>query len=398
MLRSVTAFSLASDLFGISMPSIALTPLFCASVTAAFVVALSIAWSAAFWASVTFCFKAAFSSSVKFEASIALFFASAASATARLAACFASDSAGTEVSLIFLTPLPWALVTASGVVAALTASLAAWAFWSTSLFKAAFSSSVNDELEISAFLPATALSMAALATSLSIANVPLSAAFLTSSLVLALLMASWAVLASESIWSLAACFCSSVKLLSWSIVFLASSTAVLRSVMACSLVADVIGTSMPSIALIPLSLASVTAALVVALSIAWSAPFCASVTFCFNAAFSSSVKFDESIALFLASAASATAFLAASLAVDVVGTEVALIFLMPFPCAVVTASGVVALLIASLALFAFWSTSLFKAVFSSSVNDELEISAFLPATALSMAALATSLSIANVPS
>ena len=168
--------------------------------------------------------------------------------------------------------------------------------------------------------------------------------------------------------------------------------------MACSLVADVIGTSMPSIALIPLSLASVTAALVVALSIAWSAPFCASVTFCFNAAFSSSVKFDESIALFLASAASATAFLAASLAVDVVGTEVALIFLMPFPCAVVTASGVVALLIASLALFAFWSTSLFKAVFSSSVNDELEISAFLPATALSMAALATSLSIANVPS
>nr|WP_323067767.1 hypothetical protein [Limosilactobacillus reuteri] len=53
--------------------------------------------------------------------------------------------------------------------------------------------------------------------------------------------------------------------------------------------------------------------------------------------------------MFLASAASAIAFLAASLAVDSVGTSVLVIFLMPFSCAVVTASGVVALLIASLA-------------------------------------------------
>ncbi len=118
---------------------------------------------------------------------------------------------------------------------------------------------------------------------------------------------------------------------------------------ACSFAGDLAGISIPLIALIPLSSASVTAALVVALSIALSAAFWASVTSCFNAAFSSSVKFEESIALFLASAASAIAFLAASLAVDSVGTSVLVIFLMPFSCAVVTASGVVALLIASLA-------------------------------------------------
>ncbi len=73
------------------------------------------------------------------------------------------------------------------------------------------------------------------------------------------------------------------------------------------------------------------------------------MTSCFKAAFSSAVKFEESIALFLASAASATAFLAASLAVDAVGTSVSVIFLIPFSCAVVTASGVIALLSASLA-------------------------------------------------
>ncbi len=83
------------------------------------------------------------------------------------------------------------------------------------------------------------------------------------------------------------------------------------------------------------------------------AAVCASLTSCFNAAFSSSVKFEESIALFLASAASATAFLAASLAADSVGTSVSLIFLIPFSCAVVTAPGVVAALIASLASSAF---------------------------------------------
>ena len=360
-------------------------------------------------------------------------------------------------------------------MAALIASLASSAFWSTSLFKAVFSSSVNGDLEISAFLPATALSMAALATSLSIANVPSSIAFLTSSLVLAVSIASCAFLASESIWSLATCLSSSVKLLSWSIAFFASSTAVLRSLVACSLASDLVGTSIELISLIPLSSASVTVALVVALSmavlaafwasltscfnaafsssvkfeesialffasaasataflavslaadsagtvilsialipwscasvtavfvvaasIALSAAFCASATSCFNAAFSSFVKSEESIALFLASAASATAFLAASLAADSVGTSVSLIFLIPFSCAVVTASGVVAALIASLASSAFWSTSLFKAAFSSSVKDDLEISAFLPATALSIAALAISLSMASLP-
>ncbi len=87
-------------------------------------------------------------------------------------------------------PFSCAVVTASGVVALLIDSLASWAFWSTSLFKAVFSSAVNGDLEISAFLPATALAIAALATSLSIANVPSSIVFLTSSLVLALSMAS----------------------------------------------------------------------------------------------------------------------------------------------------------------------------------------------------------------
>ena len=172
----------------------------------------------------------------------------------------------------------------------------------------------------------------------------------------------------------------------------------LRSFVACSLVVDLVGTSIPLIVLTPLSSASVTSALVIALSMAVLAAVCASLTSCFNAAFSSSVKFEESIALFLASAASATAFLAASLATDSVGTLTSSMDLIPLFCASVTPSGVVALLIASLALFAFSSTSLFKAVFSSSVNGDLEISAFLPATALSIAALATSLSIANVPS
>ena len=127
----------------------------------------------------------------------------------------------------------------------------------------------------------------------------------------------------------------------------------LRSVVACSLVVDLVGTSIPLIVLTPLSSASVTSALVIALSMAVLAAVCASLTSCFNAAFSSSVKFEESIALFFASAASATALLAASLATDSVGTSVSLIFLIPFSCAVVRAPGVVAALIASLASSAF---------------------------------------------
>ena len=78
--------------------------------------------------------------------------------------------------------------------------------------------------------------------------------------------------------------------------------------------------------LIPSSWALVTASFVVALSIALSAAVCASATFCFKAAFSSAVKFDESIAWFLALAASATAFLAASLASDLLGTVTPLMF------------------------------------------------------------------------
>ncbi len=118
-------------------------------------------------------------------------------------------------------------------------------------------------------------------------------------------------------------------MLSWSIAFLASSTAVLRALVACSLASDLVGTSIELIALIPLSSASVTAALVVALSMVVLAAFCASATSCFNAAFSSAVKFEESIALFLASATSATAFLAASLAADSVGTVTLSIALTP---------------------------------------------------------------------
>ncbi len=128
-----------------------------------------------------------------------MFLASAASATAFLAASLAADSVGTSVSLIFLIPFSCAVLTASGVMALLIASLAACAFSSTSSFKAAFSSSVNSDLEISFFLPETALSTAALATSLSMASLPLSTAVLTSSSVVALSIASCAFLASESI-------------------------------------------------------------------------------------------------------------------------------------------------------------------------------------------------------
>ncbi len=86
--------------------------------------------------------------------------------------------------------------------------------------------------------------------------------------------------------------------------------------------------------------------MVVALSMAVLAAFCASATSCFNAAFSSAVKFEESIALFFASAASATAFLAASLVADSAGTVTLSIALIPFSCASVTPALVVALSIA----------------------------------------------------
>ncbi len=149
-----------------------------------------------------------------------------------------------------------------------------------------------------------------------------------------------------------AAFSSAVKFEELIALFLASAASA-TAFLAASLAADSVGTVTLSIALIPLSCASVTAVFVIAASIALSAAFCASATSCFNAAFSSFVKSEESIALFLASAASATAFLAASLAADSVGTLVSLIFLIPFSWAVVTVSGVVAALIASLASLAF---------------------------------------------
>ena len=368
-LRSVIAWSLAGDLVGIPIPLIALIPLSSASVTAALVVALSIAVLAAFWASVTSCFNAVFSSSVKFEESIALFLASAASAIAFLAASLAVDSVGTSVSLIFLTPLSCAVVTASGVVALLIASLASWAFWSTSLFNAVFSSSVNGDLAISSFLPATALSMAALAISLSIASLPLSTALFTSSSVFALSMASWAFLASESIWSLAACFCSLFKLLSWSIAFLASSTAVLRSVVAWSFVADLVGISMSLIALMPFSLAVVTASSVVALVIFDTALLYSAWTLSFKLFFSSVVKsVASSIALFLASRATFNSPIASCCFWTKVGIVTLLILSKPAVSALLTASLVwaplISLVASSAALFV-WST---KACFSWSVK------------------------------
>ena len=72
-----------------------LTPISWALATSALVVALSIAVSAAVCACVTSCFNAAFSSSVRFDESMASFFASAALATASFAAVLTVDSFGT---------------------------------------------------------------------------------------------------------------------------------------------------------------------------------------------------------------------------------------------------------------------------------------------------------------
>ena len=73
--------------------------------------------------------------------------------------------------------------------------------------------------------------------------------------------------------------------------------------LAASLVAEVSGTLTLLSVSTPFSLAVFTASLVVALSIAWLAAVWASLTSCFRAAFSSAVKFDFSIASFLALAA-----------------------------------------------------------------------------------------------
>ena len=206
---------------------------------------------------------------------------------------------------------------------------------------------------------------------------------------------SWAVATAESVLALAifclavfaafwACwfklaFSSSVRvvdlLISACLLARASSIALSAAV----LVADSVGTLIPSIAATPFFWAVVTACSVSAAEIISLAVFTAWATWSLMPFFSSSVNEDPSIALFLP---------AAALSIAAFATVLSMVTL-PAVAAEVTASLVVALLIASFAALASLSTCALAAFLSSSVKLVSWSIAFLEAsTALVKSAVA----------